>query len=68
MQNAVSENMAAFKITGQLHFINGQKWHAQIRRHGLNCAHPIARLGRNDFFFARDQCNGMVASFRRTRS
>ena len=63
IQDPVGENVSTFQVACQLHFINGEKGHAQIRRHGFNRADPIARLGGNDFFFTRDQRDGVVARF-----
>ena len=57
MQNPVSEDMAAFPVTRQLHLINGEALNRPVQRHRLYRAAEPARLGRDDFFLTRDQRN-----------
>ncbi len=47
--------MAAFRVTGQLNLIYGDKISAHARRHRLNRTDPILRTVRHDTFLARNQ-------------
>ena len=55
MQNSVGEHMAAFGVGRQLAFINGHELHFAANRHGFCGANKIARFGRQNFLFARNQ-------------
>ena len=60
MENAVGEDMAAFKVGTNLHFINREKRHIDFGWHRLNRAHPITGVDGNDLFFARYQGYGLI--------
>ena len=55
MQQPVCENMAAFPVCTKLNLIHNQTIHRPFQRHRLYRAAEIARIGRDDFFLARDQ-------------
>ena len=47
--------MATVGVGGQLNFINRQKSHVLVDGHALDRANIITRVGRDDFFFARNE-------------
>ena len=53
--------MAAIKIGGELNFVDSDKGRRDVARHRLNGCNPIFRAGRLDFFFARNERNGLWA-------
>ena len=55
VEDAVGENVTALQISGELHLINGNEIHDEIERHGLHRRHPVAGIGGDDLFLARDQ-------------
>ena len=63
MQDAIRKDVAALKVSRQLHFIDGEEGHPQVRRHGLDGADPIAWACGDNLFFAGDQRHGVVAGF-----
>ena len=55
IQQAVGEDMAAFRIGAKLDLVDGEKRRAQIERHRLDRADEILCLRRHDLFFACDE-------------
>jgi len=60
VQNPVGENVAALEIGAELNLVDGEERHLDIRRHGLDGCHPIARGSGDDFFLAGHQGYGVV--------
>ena len=54
IKHAVCENMPAFMISHELHFVYGQKGKALFDGHGFDGADIEPRFGRNDFLLARN--------------
>ncbi len=54
-KRARRKNAAAFRIGGELDFIDGEKIHLAFQRHRLDGRNPIARAPGNDFFLAGDE-------------
>ena len=63
VQYAVREDMAALEIGTELHLVDGEEGNADVRRHGFDRCHPIARACGNYFFFAGDEGHRMVTRF-----
>ena len=59
MENAIGENMAAFKIGGDLDFIDGEERHVEVARHRFDRRNPEARARRLDLLLAGDQGDGI---------
>ena len=57
VQQAISEDMAAIKVGGELDFIDGQKRHVEIARHRLHGRNPVTGVTRLDLFLAGDERN-----------
>ena len=55
VQQAIGEHMPALGIGAKLDFVDGEVVRADIGRHGLHRAGPVARAGRHDAFLARHQ-------------
>ena len=55
MQQAVGEDVAALRIGGELHLVDGEEVDVGIARHRLDRAHPVARLLRLDLLLAGDE-------------
>ena len=47
--------MAALEVGAHLDFVDGDKRNVEVERHRLDRRHPITRLFRLDFLFARDE-------------
>jgi len=61
VQDPVGENMAPLQVTGQLHFVDGDKRGIRILRHCFNGTDPVARFRRQHFLFAGHQRHGVLA-------
>ncbi len=61
MQDAVGEDMPAFQIGGDLDFIDREKRHVEIPRHGFHGGDPEPRLRRFYLFFAGNERHGSDA-------
>ena len=55
IEQAVGEDMAPVEIGRELNFIHRDESKVEIARHCLDGRNPIARRGRFDFLFARDE-------------
>ena len=61
VQKTVGENVAAFKVGGELHFVDGEKVDLNVVRHGLDGTDIVARFRRDDLLLASDQGGGVLA-------
>jgi len=61
MQQAVGEDVAAFKIGRDLDFIDRKERHVEIARHRFHGGNPEARILRLDLFLAGDERNRLAA-------
>ena len=57
MQQPFGERVAALAVGGELNFVDAEKFHRPVERHGLDRADEIARMGRQNLFFTRDERN-----------
>ena len=61
MEHAIGEDMAAFRISGELGFVDGDKGSVPIPRHGFRGAEKPARLVGQNLLFAGNQANTLWA-------
>ena len=66
LQDAVGEDVAAVEIGRHLDFVDGDAFDRHVERHGLDRAHPVARLGRHDPLLAGHQRHLLSAPMRST--
>ncbi len=55
MQQPVGEDVPAFRIARELHFVDGEKIHVDLARHRFDRRDPVTRAFGLDLLFARDQ-------------
>ncbi len=55
MEQSTGEDMAALVVAGQLDFVDREKRHRTVERHGFHGADEIARPGRHALFLAGNQ-------------
>ena len=73
MQQAIGEDVAAIRVGAHLNFVDGGEIKGPVGGHAFDGGEEIARVGRDDFFFAGDQgdlvdalfCDGAVVIFPR---
>jgi len=58
VQQALGEDVAAFRVGDQLDLIDGQELDLALQRHGLDGADEIGRARRDDLLLAGDQGDG----------
>ena len=64
VEKPIGKDVAALAVGGKLDLVDGDKIHGAIKRHGLDGADEIARVGRDAFFLAGHEGHGPAAFLR----